>query len=144
VCEKSDGLRVLFLICTLSAEDQSVYLVSFFLCDPPSLLTMAQIDRHNAYRTVTGFFFPHHQDPRMPLRSSLLDGELVIDVDKRSGQRKLRFLAFDCLAVDGEAIFNRPLDKRYGVCLYARSLRARTNSRGCRGCRCTFMNRTSA
>ena len=40
-----------------------------------------QIDRHNTYREITGLFFPHHEDPRMPLRNSLVDGELVIDVD---------------------------------------------------------------
>jgi mRNA guanylyltransferase len=51
----------------------------------------------------------------MPLRSSLIDGELVLDVDKRTGRRTLRFLAFDCMVVDGETIVNRTLDKRYGV-----------------------------
>ena len=45
-----------------------------------------QIDRHNTYREVEGIFFPHHEDPRMPLRNSLIDGELVIDVDPRTRQ----------------------------------------------------------
>ena len=43
-----------------------------------------KIDRHNQYRVVQGFFFPHHENPRMPLRSTILDGELVIDVDPRT------------------------------------------------------------
>lgn len=71
----------------------------------------------------------------MPLRDSLIDGELVIDVDPRTQQvrslltsrelsltspfqHKLRFLAFDCLVIDGQNVMKRPLDKRYGVRCY--------------------------
>lgn len=32
-----------------------------------------------------------------------------------SGQETLRYLAFDCLVVDGQNVMQRPLDKRYGV-----------------------------
>ncbi|KIM48731.1 hypothetical protein M413DRAFT_15060 [Hebeloma cylindrosporum] len=86
VCEKSDGVRVLFLI----------------------------IDRHNTYREITGIFFPHHENPVMPLRNTLIDGELVIDVDRKTRKETLRFLAFDCLVIDDQNVMNRPLDKRYG------------------------------
>ena len=46
----------------------------------------AKIDRHNAYREISGLYFTHHENPMMPLRNSLVDGELVIDVDPRTRQ----------------------------------------------------------
>ncbi|KAI0647325.1 mRNA capping enzyme, catalytic domain-containing protein [Trametes meyenii] len=99
VAEKSDGVRVLLFVHTdLSTSDQMVYL----------------IDRHNTYRQLNGLYFPHHEDPRRPLRSSLVDGELVIDLDPRTKQETLRYLAFDCLVVDDQNVMDRPLDKRYG------------------------------
>ncbi|KAI0807741.1 mRNA capping enzyme, catalytic domain-containing protein [Fomes fomentarius] len=99
VAEKSDGVRVLMLVHTdTSTNDQMVYL----------------IDRHNTYRQLTGLYFPHHEDPRMPLRNSIVDGELVIDVDPRTKQETLRYLAFDCLVVDDQCVMSRTLDKRYG------------------------------
>ncbi|CDO73545.1 hypothetical protein BN946_scf185014.g15 [Trametes cinnabarina] len=99
VAEKSDGVRVLlFVQADMNSTDQAVYL----------------IDRHNSYRAVTGLYFPHHQDPRRPLNNSIVDGELVIDVDPSTKQEKLRFLAFDCLVVDNQNVMNRTLDKRYG------------------------------
>lgn len=45
-----------------------------------------KIDRHNTYREISGIYFPHHENPMVPLRSSLVDGELVIDVDPRTKQ----------------------------------------------------------
>ncbi|KAG6817791.1 hypothetical protein H0H87_003199 [Tephrocybe sp. NHM501043] len=99
VCEKSDGVRVLFLINTnLVSGDQSLYL----------------IDRHNTYHMLSGIFFPHHENPMVALRDTLIDGELVIDVDPRTKEQSLRFLAFDCLVVDEANVMSRPLDKRYG------------------------------
>ncbi|KAF9053026.1 mRNA guanylyltransferase [Panaeolus papilionaceus] len=97
VCEKSDGIRVLFLINT-DSNVQTVYIV----------------DRHNTYRELHGFFFPHHEDPRRELQNTLIDGELVIDVDPQTKQETLRFLAFDCLVIDGQNVMTKPLDKRYG------------------------------
>ena len=35
---------------------------------------------------VNGFFFPHHEDPRVPLRNTILDGELLIDQDPRTNR----------------------------------------------------------
>jgi len=99
VCEKSDGIRVLlFVQADPHTGDQMVYL----------------IDRHNSYRQLTGLYFPHHENPRKPLRSTIVDGELVIDVDPRTQQETLRYLAFDCLVVDEQNVMSRPLDKRYG------------------------------
>ncbi|KAG6829641.1 hypothetical protein H0H92_003974 [Tricholoma furcatifolium] len=99
VCEKSDGVRVLFLINTnLVTGEQALYL----------------IDRHYTFHQLGGIFFPHHENPMMPLRDTLIDGELVIDVDPHTKAQTLRFLAFDCLVVDEANVMSRPLDKRYG------------------------------
>ncbi|KIP12277.1 hypothetical protein PHLGIDRAFT_32906 [Phlebiopsis gigantea 11061_1 CR5-6] len=99
VTEKSDGVRVLLFVHTsLQTKDQAVYL----------------IDRHNSYREVQGLYFPHHENPMMPLRSSIVDGELVMDTDPRTKEETMRFLAFDCLVVDDQNVMGRPLDKRYG------------------------------
>ncbi|KAJ7632773.1 mRNA capping enzyme [Roridomyces roridus] len=99
VCEKSDGIRVLLFVHTDPASgSQAVYL----------------IDRKNDYYGLDGFFFPHHENPKMPLQNTIVDGELVFDVDPRTNQETLRFLAFDCLVVNNQNIMARPLDKRYG------------------------------
>ncbi|KAF8643837.1 hypothetical protein AX16_008854 [Volvariella volvacea WC 439] len=99
VCEKSDGVRVLLFVNTdLNTGVQNVYL----------------IDRHNTYRQLDGLFFPHHEDPRRPLRNTIVDGELVIDVDPRTKAQTMRYLAFDCLLVDDQNVMARTLDKRYG------------------------------
>ncbi|CAA7270917.1 unnamed protein product [Cyclocybe aegerita] len=97
VCEKSDGVRVLFLVVTDMGE-QSIFI----------------IDRHNTYRQLSGLFFPHHENPVHPLRNTLVDGELVIDVDPRTKHEQMRFLAFDCLVIDDQPVMKRSLDKRYG------------------------------
>ncbi|KAJ6589319.1 mRNA capping enzyme [Mycena capillaripes] len=99
VCEKSDGIRVLLLVHTdLNSRTQTVYL----------------IDRKNDYYELQGIFFPHHESPQLPLKNTIVDGELVFDVEPRTNHETMRFLAFDCLVVDGENIMARALDKRYG------------------------------
>ncbi|KAJ3527211.1 hypothetical protein NM688_g8157 [Phlebia brevispora] len=99
VCEKSDGVRVLLLVQTdAQTKEQAVFI----------------IDRHNSYRQLEGLFFPHHENPMMPLRNTIVDGELVIDIDPRTKQENLRYLAFDCLVVDDQNVMSRTLDKRYG------------------------------
>ncbi|KAI0748523.1 mRNA capping enzyme, catalytic domain-containing protein [Daedaleopsis nitida] len=98
VAEKSDGIRVLLLVQADPEGGQTVYL----------------IDRHNSYRELTGLYFPHHEDPHRPLKDTLVDGELVIDLDPATKQETLRYLAFDCLVVDAQHVMSRTLDKRYG------------------------------
>ncbi|KAH9952110.1 mRNA capping enzyme [Amylocystis lapponica] len=99
VCEKSDGVRVLLFVQTdPHTKEQMVFLV----------------DRHNSYRQLHGLFFPHYDDPRVPLRNSIIDGELVVDVDPRTKLETLRYLAFDCLVIDDQNVMSKPLDKRYG------------------------------
>ncbi|KAG8217569.1 mRNA capping enzyme, subunit alpha [Butyriboletus roseoflavus] len=45
---------------------------------------------------------------------TILDGELVVDVEPMSKKETLRYLAFDCLVFDNENVMSRSLDKRYG------------------------------
>ncbi|KAI0273590.1 mRNA capping enzyme [Gloeopeniophorella convolvens] len=100
VCEKSDGIRVLLVILTnLETSDQAVFVV----------------DRHNTYREISGLFFPHHEHPERPLRTTVLDAELVIDVDPRTKRETLRLLCFDCLVADSQNVMTKTLDKRYWV-----------------------------
>jgi len=99
VCEKSDGLRILLVILTnLETSEQIVCIV----------------DRHNVYREISGLFFPHYEHPERPLRSTVVDAELVIDVDPLTKRETLRLLCFDCLVVDDQNIMSKTLDKRYG------------------------------
>ena len=51
-----------------------------------------KIDRHNCYRQLSGLVFPHHATPSELLRNTIVDGELVIDLDPRTGQvREITF-----------------------------------------------------
>jgi len=45
---------------------------------------------------------------------TILDGELVVDVEPTSKKETLRYLAFDCLVFNNENVMSRSLDKRYG------------------------------
>lgn len=88
VCEKSDGLRVLVMIVCLPSGQQEVYLVSkqqwsHLLCW--RLMSSAQIDRKEHFYLQQGIYFPH-QDGLDSLHSNVvLDAELVIDTDPKTG-----------------------------------------------------------
>lgn len=47
------------------------------------------------------------------MTDTILDGELVIDIDPQTNKQTLRFYAFDCLVLGGENIMSKPLIKRY-------------------------------
>lgn len=134
VCEKSDGVRVLVFIVTPGDGMQEVYLVrsspSAFVCQEG--LRGAQIDRKDDFYQVGGFYFPHWLDPKNGLSNTLLDGELVIDVDRKTGQvrsalfdeliwrlmnaqQTMRLLAFDLLVIGQDNIMKKSLLSRYGV-----------------------------
>ncbi|EIM90002.1 mRNA capping enzyme [Stereum hirsutum FP-91666 SS1] len=99
VCEKSDGIRVLFVVLTNpDGSTQLVYIV----------------DRKNEYRQLDGMYFPHWENPARPLGSTIVDAELVIDTDPRTKQTTLRMLCFDCIVADGQNVMDRNLEKRYG------------------------------
>ncbi|KAF8508398.1 mRNA capping enzyme [Gautieria morchelliformis] len=97
VCEKSDGVRVLVFV---RQEDNTsaVYL----------------IDRHDQYRMVSGYYFPFNEDPRRPLGDTILDGELVLDMNPKTQQETLRLLIFDCLVINEQNVMSKPLSSRYG------------------------------
>ncbi len=92
VTEKSDGVRVLLLVQTdLETNFQAVYLVRLCFssseeCDKLCWTYDSPSDRNNTYYQQDGMFFPHYEDPRMPLRNTLLDGELVVDTDPHTKQ----------------------------------------------------------
>lgn len=64
------------------------------------ILEPKQLDRHNNYYQIEGFYFPHHGDPRLPLKNSLVDGELVLDVDPQTK------IARNSLSLPHKAWFN--------------------------------------
>merc|ERR1711939_512967 len=98
VCEKSDGVRVLVLIVCLPEGIQEEYL----------------IDRKEEFYMQQGLVFPH-QDGMDSMHSNVvLDGELVIDTDPKTGQRTLCLLAFDCLVVGEQNLMQKALSSRYG------------------------------
>jgi mRNA guanylyltransferase len=99
VCEKSDGVRYLLYMSKDGDGEELHYL----------------IDRKNE------FWEMYQKNLHFPLASSeaefhthtLIDGELVMDTTK-DGRREPKFLAFDCLVIDGRQLVGRPLDKRLG------------------------------
>ncbi|KAK0560414.1 Dcp1p-Dcp2p decapping enzyme complex alpha subunit [Tilletia horrida] len=98
VCEKSDGQRVLVLVTVnIHTGMQEVFL----------------IDRKNEFRYIPGLQFPSHK-PKEWHTHSLLDGELVLDLDPNTGKHYLVLLLFDCIVLDQENLSKRPLVKRYG------------------------------
>ncbi|MCJ1440152.1 MAG: Dcp1p-Dcp2p decapping enzyme complex alpha subunit [Stictis urceolatum] len=94
VCEKSDGVRCLMYL-TNDGESEVTYL----------------IDRKNDYYWVSGLHFPLENDERAFNTNTLVDGELVNDREP-NGSIQLRYLVFDCLAIAGKPMLERPLDKR--------------------------------
>ncbi|KAL0259784.1 Dcp1p-Dcp2p decapping enzyme complex alpha subunit [Diplodia seriata] len=97
LCEKTDGIRCLL----------------YFTNDGPNEIHYL-IDRKNDYYFVPNLHFPRHDDPSYQTfhTGTIVDGELVYD--QEPGGLKLRFLVFDCLAIDGKSQTEKPLDKRLG------------------------------
>ena len=48
-------------------------------------------------------------------RDTILDGEIVLDIDHDKGKQQLKFLVFDALVVDGKLLLQRNLSTRLGV-----------------------------
>jgi mRNA guanylyltransferase len=65
---------------------------------------------------LTALHFPKPGDPSFNTfhGNTLLDGELVNDTVGPDGAKKLRYLVFDCVVLDGEQLMNKALDKRIG------------------------------
>lgn len=103
VCEKTDGLRVLMLIALNPVTGEQACFM---------------IDRENNYYMVNGFRFPRlpRQNREELLESkqdgTLVDGELVIQKNPMTGLKELRYLMFDCLAINGRALVQSPTSSR--------------------------------
>lgn len=101
VCEKSDGVRVMVLIVVKGTAQGPVQEVYF-------------IDRKDEFFLIENITFPHFENPNRLLKDTILDGELVIDVDPKTGHQQLRFLAFDCIVWEANNLMMRSLMNRYG------------------------------
>ncbi|GAA5898464.1 hypothetical protein JCM5296_000440 [Sporobolomyces johnsonii] len=97
VCEKSDGVRVLVLIVA-TGFGQETYLID---------------RKDNIYQNYY-LTFPHQDGLEFNHSNTVLDGELVIDVDPATGRHIPRLLVFDCLVLDSENLMEKSLLKRYG------------------------------
>ncbi|BFZ59022.1 Dcp1p-Dcp2p decapping enzyme complex alpha subunit [Saitoella coloradoensis] len=106
VCEKSDGLRLLMYI-TQERGREAVYM----------------IDRKNEYYQLPpNMHVPCAGDRTLEQavhRDTLLDGEVVYDFEKRVGGdgvetkvKRLNYLVFDCMVMDGKRLVERTYDKR--------------------------------
>ncbi|KAF2765126.1 mRNA capping enzyme, alpha subunit [Teratosphaeria nubilosa] len=108
VCEKTDGIRCLLFL-------------TFNMVNGQPAEFQLLIDRKNDYYVVPldKMHVPKGSPsgPGFELgnfhKRTLLDGELVVDIDKQ-GRRKLVYYVFDMLALDGTSIMDMPLDRRYG------------------------------
>ncbi|CCF60591.1 hypothetical protein KAFR_0K02360 [Kazachstania africana CBS 2517] len=103
VCEKTDGLRVLMLIVINPVTgEQGCFMV----------------DRENNYYLVNGFRFPKLPKKRKEelletlQDGTLIDGELVIQTNPVTKLQELRYLMFDCLAINGRCIIQSPTSSR--------------------------------
>lgn len=103
VCEKTDGLRVLMLILINPVtREQGCFM----------------IDRENNYYLINGFRFPKlpRKDKRELLETlqdgTLVDGELVLQTNPITKLQELRYLMFDCQAINGRCLTSSPTSSR--------------------------------
>ncbi|RUS31380.1 mRNA capping enzyme, catalytic domain-containing protein [Jimgerdemannia flammicorona] len=77
-----------------------------------------QVDRKNALSFVPNVFFPRADRPDKFHNETLMDGELVLDVD--GDKRTSRFLVFDLMVLNGTVVTQRSYSTRLGVryCYY--------------------------
>lgn len=57
-----------------------------------SLVPLVQIDRKNTYRQIGNLVFPHwnlQAGPGALCNSTIIDGELVCDIDRKTGEVRL-------------------------------------------------------
>ena len=103
LCEKTDGMRCLLYLTQHVGEGGQMMEAQYL------------IDRKNDY------YYIHRDTLHIPapqgLESfhigTLLDGELVRQRYK-DGTEAIKYLIFDCLAIDGQSIMNRTFDVRQG------------------------------
>ena len=106
MCEKTDGIRCLLFLTQLVGDETEPLIEAQFL-----------IDRKNEFWYVPrdSLHLPRPDDIASFHQGTILDGELVrqrTGSNSHGQQTILKYLIFDCLAVDGENITSRPFDKR--------------------------------
>ncbi|WPH03032.1 mRNA capping enzyme, alpha subunit [Acrodontium crateriforme] len=105
LCEKTDGIRCL-LYCTQHFAGPG---------QPPTEIYFL-IDRKNDYYGIEPGYL-HLPRPNADVTSfhpnTILDGEIVKDRFP-NGTEQITYLIFDCLAMDGQSVMNRPFDIRIG------------------------------
>ncbi|SCU98081.1 LADA_0H10462g1_1 [Lachancea dasiensis] len=103
VCEKTDGLRALMLIVINPVTKEQGCFV---------------IDRENNYFQINGFKFPrlpkqHRKELLETFQDgTLIDGEMVLQTNPVTKLKELRYLMFDCLAINGRCIAQSPTSSR--------------------------------
>ncbi|KAF1847499.1 mRNA-capping enzyme subunit alpha [Cucurbitaria berberidis CBS 394.84] len=106
MCEKTDGLRCLLFLHWQDAGGPE--------CEPVTFM----IDRKNNYYNITPpFAIPHYMhlnEQGRFLFDTILDGELVHDHYPGEPAPRLNYYIFDTLAVGGQNVTSKTLDKRLG------------------------------
>ncbi|ORY38887.1 hypothetical protein BCR33DRAFT_700382 [Rhizoclosmatium globosum] len=97
VSEKADGIRCL-LVATRDARTGKY---DTFL-----------VDRKNSYYQIH-MPLPHPENIHAYQRDTVLDGELVLDVEE-DGRHVLKFYLFDCMISMGTSLIEKPFNKRLG------------------------------
>ncbi|KAL0095879.1 mRNA capping enzyme, catalytic domain-containing protein [Phycomyces blakesleeanus] len=96
VCEKTDGVRYLL----------------FFVHSPKGPASF-MFDRHQTWHYIPNLVFPVRNRDKEYLKDTLMDGELVADID---GDKKTwRFLVFDLMAINAVPVTQRSFNTRLGV-----------------------------
>lgn len=98
VCEKSDGLRVLlFVLINPETNEEGTFLIS----------------RENEYFHIPDFHFPRtDKDFDTSHNGTIVDGELVYSTNPITKIKEIRYLIFDCLAMDMNSVMHKNLWKR--------------------------------
>ena len=74
------------------------------------------IDRDNSVFQVNGLTFPHPRDISRTIGDTLLDGEMVIDIQKDDGKQIPRYLIYDVIMYDGKDVSKLPFHpNRYQI-----------------------------
>ncbi|KAG0176359.1 Dcp1p-Dcp2p decapping enzyme complex alpha subunit [Apophysomyces sp. BC1021] len=97
VCEKTDGVRYLL----------------FFVHSPKGPATF-MFDRNKTWFYIPNLLFPVRNRDREYLKDTLMDGELVMDIDDNQ-KKTWRFLAFDLMALNAVSIIQRSFNTRLGL-----------------------------
>lgn len=101
---KADGARYMMLIL----KENEVY---FF-------------DRDNSCFQVSGMRFPFREDINTHIYDTLLDGEMVIDIDKSNGQTTPRYLVYDIVCFNGTSYMeNEFYSEQQGLCSRLKCIR---------------------